>query len=62
MTDKLQALGLTNTSTYQYYRCEIIYIQNGTYYPTIAAGYKDAAKCSSIEEARTWIDEKKVRK
>jgi hypothetical protein len=59
VTDKLKTLGLTNTNCFQYYRCEIIYIQRGRYFPTIASGYKDAAVCDTLEQAHKWIDEKK---
>lgn len=59
MTDKLQELGLRNTRTFTYHRNELIYIQDGKYYPTIAAGYKDAAKCDSMDEACAWINERK---
>lgn len=62
MTDKLQALGLRNTRAFTYYKFEVIYIQDGKYYPTIAAGYKDAAKCDSLQEANAWINERKREK
>ena len=40
---KLQKVGCTNTNTHIMYRGEIIYIEDGKYYPTICNGYKNAA-------------------
>ena len=56
---KLQEVGCTSTNTHTSYRGEFIYIQNGCYYPSVCNGYKDAAKCATLEDAQKWIDEKK---
>lgn len=53
---KLQEVGCTNTNTHTMYRGEIIYIEDGKYYPTICNGYKNAACCNTCSEAKQWID------
>lgn len=58
LTDKMKSVGLTNTNTHTMYRGEMIYIQDGLYYPTIMNGYKDATCCISLEDAHKWIEEK----
>lgn len=60
VTDKMKAVGLTNTSTHCMWRGEFIYVQNGKYYPTICNGYKDAACCNTLAEAQEWINAKKT--
>lgn len=59
---KLKLVGCKDMSTYIMYRCEPIYIQNGKYYPTIASGYKDAACCSTLQDAQRFIDNCKYKK
>lgn len=53
---KLQEVGCTNTNVHTMYRGEIIYIEEGKYYPTICNGYKNAACCNTDSEAKQWVD------
>lgn len=59
---KLKEVGCSDTSIYTMYRGEIIYIQDGKYYPTIINGYKDAAMYKSLKCAMMWIDDIKNKK
>lgn len=56
---RLREVGCTSMTTHTAYRGEIIYTTADGYYPTIANGYKAAARCSSMEEACKWLDERK---
>lgn len=53
---KLKLAGCKDISTYIMYKCEFIYIYNGKYYPTIICGYKNAACCSTIQDAKRFIN------
>lgn len=57
--ERLQKLGLVSMSTHSYYRGELIFIQGGKYYPTIACGDKSAAVFNSRQEAEAWIDKQR---
>ena len=56
VTEKLKKVGCTSMKVFNLYRGEVIYIQDGKYYPTICNGYKTAAKCNTYDEARKVID------
>lgn len=56
---RLREAGCTSMATHTAYRGEIIYTTSDGYYPTIANGYKAAARCSSMAEACKWLDERK---
>lgn len=56
MTEKLKKVGCTSMKVFNLHRGEVIYIQDGKYYPTICNGNKTAAKCNTYDEARKIID------
>lgn len=53
---RLRDAGCTDISTHTLHRYEMIYVQDQKYYPTICNGYKDAACCTSLQEAQQWIE------
>lgn len=56
MVEKLKKVGCTSMKVFCLYRGELIYIQDGKYYPTICNGNKAAAKCNTYDEAHKVID------